>query len=175
MRARTHPPHRKPAPLPCPRNAAHSRSSFFAIHSRLPPAPRHDAQHFPVTLPCPPLFRSLPAPRADFEPPSPEQSPPFPCQHTQKECPKALHCVMYFAAHRAVSRDLNGRIALSLLSEVTQPQRRRRLALALAHDAGDDQHDDGDEIRDHLDDLALRKGHADIVGHKVQHAEQYGA
>ena len=88
MRARTHPPPRKPAPLPCPRNAAHSRSSFFAIHSRLPPAPLPDAQHFPATLPCPPLFRSLPAPRADFEPPSPELSPPFPLPTHAKGVPE---------------------------------------------------------------------------------------
>lgn len=135
------------------------RCATFSRHSPLPAA-------FPLIArtPEPPLNR-----------PPPNSCRLSLCQHTQKECPKALHCVMYFAAHRAVSRDLNGRIALSLLSEVTQPQRRRRLALALAHDAGDDQHDDGDEIRDHLDDLALRKGHADIVGHKVQHAEQYGA
>lgn len=176
MRARTHPPHRKPAPLPCPRNAAHSRPAFFAIHSRLPPAPLPDAQHFPATLPCPPPFRSLSAlPRTAFRRPLPNSHRLSLCQHTQKECPKALPYVLYATAHRAVFPHLSGRIALSLLSEVTQPQRRRRLALTLAHDAGDDQHDDGDEIRDHLDDLALRKGHADIVGHKVQHAEQYGA
>ena len=149
MRARTHPPHRKPAPLPCPRNTAHSRSSFFAIHSRLPPAPFPNAQHFPATLPCPPLFRSLPAPRAPFRRPLPNSCRLSLCQHTQKECPKALPYVLYATAHRAVSPHLSGRIALSLLSEVTQPQRRRRLALAPAHDAGDDQHDDGDKVWQH--------------------------
>ena len=73
----------------------------------------------------------------------------FPYQHTQKECPKALPCVLYATAHRAVFPHLNGRIALSLLSEVTQPQRRRRLALAPAHNAGDDQHDDCDKVWQH--------------------------
>lgn len=140
----------------------YSRQTLPAHSRPLSPARRFSSHcpHFPARL----FLRPLPnSHRLSL------------CQHTQKECPKALPYVLYATAHRAVFPHLSGRIALSFLSEVTQSQRRRRLALALAHDAGDDQHDNGDEVRDHLDDLALRKGHADIVGHKVQHAEQYGA
>ena len=170
--------HLSPAPktrAPCPARET--------LHTPAPPSSQYTPACRPLLSPThnisPPLF---PARRfsAHCPHPAPTLSHPLPdscrlslCQHTQKECPKALPCVLYTAAHRAVFPHLNRRIALSLLSEVTQPQRRRRLALAPAHDAGDDQHDDGDEVRDHFDDLALRKRHADIVGQQIQHAEQY--
>lgn len=62
---------------------------------------------------------------------------------------------------------------LSFLAEVGQTEVRRGLALALLAHTGDDQHDDGDDIREHLEQLLV--AHAEIlyvVVHDVESAEQ---
>lgn len=138
-------------PHPCPARAT--------LHSPAPPSSQYTPACRPLLSPTHNISPPLSSARrfsAHCPPPAPTLSRPLPnscrlflCQHTQKECPKALPYVLYATAHRAVFPHLSGRIALSLLSEVTQPQRRRRLALAPAHDAGDDQHDDGDKVWQH--------------------------
>ena len=60
---------------------------------------------------------------------------------------------------------------LSLFPEITEPQRRRRLALPAADDARYDQNDDGHEIGYHLDRFTPCEADVDIVGQEIQYAE----
>ena len=45
---------------------------------------------------------------------------------------------------------------LSFLAEIRQTKRSRRLVLTLFAHADQNQHDDGDHVREHLNDLSLR-------------------
>ena len=147
---------RAPSPAPKTRTPAQPAQRctlpLLLLRNTLPPAARSSPRRttFPRHSPLPVAFPLI------VRTPAPTLSRPLPnsrrlslCQHTQKECPKALPYVLYATAHRAVFPHLSGRIALSLLSEVTQPQRRRRLALPAADDARYDQNDDGDKVWQH--------------------------